>query len=77
MNVPSAYERGYAKARQSSPELVDEYLRHVSVGDPFADAAVEALTRCKSTHRLIQAGMERRSVAEACRPGLERLGYSG
>lgn len=40
MNVPSAYERGYAKARQSSPELADEFLRHVSVGYPLADAAV-------------------------------------
>ncbi len=39
MNVPSAYEEGCAKARQWAPELADEYARHVSVGDPLADAA--------------------------------------
>jgi len=55
------------KARQSSPELADAYLRHMSVGDPLADAAVEGLTRCKAAHRLIQAGMDRdeKAFAEA------------
>ena len=72
MNVPSVYEQGYAKARRSSPELADKYLRHVSVGDPLADAAVEALTRCKSTHRLIQAGMDQDEKAFADAPAALR-----
>lgn len=59
MDVPSIYRRGYARARRRAPELADEYARHLSIADPLADDAVEALAGVRAGHRFIQAGMDR------------------
>ena len=60
MEIPSAYETGYARARLVDKETADSYLAHTTVGDPVMDAVVEelaALPRDK-VHRFIQAGMD-------------------
>ena len=44
MKVPSDYEHsGLSQARALEPEMTENYLAHTLVGDPVADAAVEAL----------------------------------
>ena len=44
MKLPTDYDNpGAARARQLEPEMVDNYLAHTVIGDPVADAAVEAL----------------------------------
>ncbi len=60
MNIPPAYEKGYARAKQLVPDLADEYMRHVSMGDPAADAAADALAGFEPSrgHRFIRAGMD-------------------
>ena len=61
MIVPSAYRAGYDKARALDPELATRYVRHTVIGDPVADAAIEALApfNVADAHRFIHAGMER------------------
>ena len=60
LQVPSIYSDGYAKARQSDPELAAKYMEYVTIADPVADAAVAALAAFDQAkvHRLIQAGMD-------------------
>ncbi len=44
MKLPTDYDNpGAARARQLEPEMVENYLAHTVIGDPVADAAVEAL----------------------------------
>ena len=44
MKLPTDYDHpGVARARVLEPEMVENYLAHTLVGDPVADAAVEAL----------------------------------
>lgn len=40
MYVPTAYRSGYEKARRVDPEMADRYIRHTTLGDPAADAAI-------------------------------------
>ncbi len=43
MKPPTDYENpGVARARQLEPEMAENYLAHTLIGDPVADAAVEA-----------------------------------
>ncbi len=42
MYVPTAYRAGYEKARQVDPEMADLYIRHTTLGDEAADAAIAA-----------------------------------
>lgn len=60
MKIPPVYEEGYAKAKRRAPDLADEYIRHVSIADPVADAAADALASFEPSdgHRLIRAGMD-------------------
>ena len=60
MNRPSDYDNpGYERARTLDPEMADNYVAHTVIGDPIADAAVEALTSVDRLHtgRLIGAYM--------------------
>ena len=44
MKLPTDYENpGVTRARQLEPEMAENYLAHTVIGDPVADAAVEAL----------------------------------
>lgn len=40
--MPSAYRAGWARATAVDAELTERYLRHTRIGDPEADAAMEA-----------------------------------
>lgn len=44
LRIPGAYQPGYLVAREHDPELAEAYIRHTTVGDPLADAAVEDLS---------------------------------
>ena len=61
MQIPSVYQAGYAKACALNPDLAAAYVGQTVVGDPEADAVVEALAPFsqREVHRLINAGMER------------------
>ena len=61
MQIPTAYQEGYAKARAVNPALADTYVEHTLIGDPLADRAVASLAdlRQREMHRLIAAGMNR------------------
>ncbi|MYB23607.1 MAG: DUF2236 domain-containing protein [Acidimicrobiia bacterium] len=44
MTLPTDYDHpGIARARELEPEMAENYLAHTVIGDPIADAAVEAL----------------------------------
>ena len=69
MNIPSAYQSGYEKARALNPELAAKYVEYTAIGDPEADAVIDALASIdqEEVHRFIQAGMEQdpKTLAEA------------
>ena len=70
MRIPSIYEEGYARAKRLAPDLADEYMRHVSRGDPAADAAAAALAGFEPSqgHRFIRAGMNGEAKEFAAAP---------
>ena len=48
MNTPTDYDNpGYTRARVLDPVMADNYVAHSMIGDPVADAAVEALSSLK------------------------------
>lgn len=59
LRIPSAYAPRHALARSARPELADLYLRHVTVGDPPADAAIRALSgrSADDRQRFLDAGL--------------------
>ncbi|MDE2882645.1 MAG: oxygenase MpaB family protein [Acidobacteriota bacterium] len=60
MLVPTAYRPGLERAARMNPKLAHRYVRHATMGDPLADAAVASLAgyRDAAIHRLLDAGME-------------------
>lgn len=60
LKPPTSYVAGYARAREADPDLADAYIEHTRIGDPPADAAMEALAEVDqpTRHRLIDTGME-------------------
>ena len=59
--IPSDYVEGYQKARLVDPEMADNYMRNILVGDPEADSVMNELSEIppREAHRFIEAGMER------------------
>ncbi len=60
MKVPTDYDNpGCERARALEPEMADNYVEHTMIGDPLADAAVEALSSMKRSEssRIIAAYM--------------------
>ena len=59
--IPAVYRPGYEQARVDNRDLAENYIRHTLIGDPEADAVVEALAEFDQAevHRFIHAGMER------------------
>ena len=48
MKFPTDYDNpGYARARAQNAEMADNYVAHAMIGDPLADAAIEALSAAK------------------------------
>lgn len=60
-HIPSDYAQGYQQARLVDPEMADRYLRHISIGDPEADAMMKDLGTLPAgeARRFIEAGMDR------------------
>ncbi len=60
MDIPTDYDNpGYARALALEPEMANNYVAHTTIGDPLADAAVEALSKMKrsESNRLVSAYM--------------------
>ena len=59
LNIPIDYRPGYERARRIDSRLADTYIAHTYIGDPAADALVEALTPLggQELHRLITGAM--------------------
>ena len=81
MRVPVAYQPGYEKARASNRELTDKYIEHTLIGDPEADALVNAIAAADQDQQaeFIRAGMEEdaealRSVPPAVREFFDGVG---
>ena len=81
MNIPAAYQSGYEKARASNPELADRYIEHTLIGDPDADALVNAIASADQEQQseFIRAGMDQdaealRSAPEIVREFFDRVG---
>ncbi len=60
MEIPSEYLKGYEKARKLHPERAELYIRHTLLGDPEADAVIEALDKVGGAKRqaFLQRGIE-------------------
>ena len=56
--MPAVYRAGYEKARADDRDAATNYVKHTLIGDPAADAVVEALAPFDQAeaHRFIQAG---------------------
>ena len=65
MNIPSDYVKGHAKARIVNAELADSYVAHTMIGDPDADALVEALAPFgqRESSRFINAAMTMKDMS--------------
>ena len=59
--IPTIYQAGYKQARTDNPGVAANYVKHTLIGDPSADAVIEALAPFDQmqVHRFIHAGMER------------------
>ena len=81
MQIPIAYQPGYEKARASNPELADKYIKHTLIGDPEADALVNALAAADQEQQseFIRAGMDQdeealRTAPQVVREFFDRIG---
>ena len=65
MDIPSDYVQGHAKARTVNAELADSYVAHTMIGDPDADALVEALVPFgqRDSSRFINAAMTMKDMS--------------
>lgn len=74
VELPSVYEAGYERARRLNPDSATKYIEHTIVGDPVADAVIEALAPfdVDQVHRFIHAGMEQDEQVLADAPRLLR-----
>ena len=80
LNTPSAYVDGYARARAVDRETADNYIRHITIGDPELDPVMEELADLPQDdmHRFITAGIDRqaeilRNAPRALRDFFERI----
>ena len=65
MKIPSDYVQGLAKARTVNAELADNYVAHTMIGDPEADALIEALAPFgqRESSRFINAAMTMKDMS--------------
>ena len=50
--IPAVYRPGYEQARADDRDLAENYVRHTLIGDPEADAVVEALAEFGQRRRI-------------------------
>ena len=81
MRIPVAYQPGYKKAPCVQPELADKYIEHTLIGDPAADALVNALATADQEQQseFIRAGMDQdeealRSAPQVVRDFFDQIG---
>ena len=62
LSPPSAYVDSYSKARQVDADAADNYVRHLTIGDPQLDPVMEELADMAPAdlHRLVGGCIERR-----------------
>jgi len=72
--IPVAYRRGYEEAARFDADLAARYVRHTTIGDPAADAAVAALQEFgrEQAEAWIRAGIEQGPGALADAPAAVR-----
>ena len=65
MKIPSDYVQGHAEARLVNAELADNYVAHTMIGDPDADALIEALSPFgqRESSRFINAAMTMKNMS--------------
>ena len=65
MRIPSDYVQGHATARTVNAELADNYVAHTMIGDPDADALIEALVPFgqRESSRFINAAMTMKNMS--------------
>ena len=65
LKIPGDYLSGYERARRINPGLAINYIAHTNIGDPAADALVEALSTLSRTqaYRYIEAGVKQDTEA--------------
>ena len=66
MNMPTDYLPGYDRARAVDPDVASRYIEHTTIGDPEADALIEALAdvEWEESRQLLQLAMDAESPAE-------------
>ncbi len=81
MQIPIAYQPGYEKARASDPDLAKTYIEHTLIGDPAADALVNAIAAADQEQQaeFIRAGMDEdaealRAAPQEVREFFDRVG---
>ena len=81
MQIPSSYQSGYKEALLTDPDLAKTYIQHTLIGDPDADALINAISDVdyEQQGEIIRAGMNRdekrlRDAPQAVRVFFEKVG---
>ena len=81
MQIPSSYQPGYKEALQTDPDLAKTYIQHTLIGDPDADAFIDAISDFdyEQQGEIIRAGMnldeeKLRDAPQAVRVFFEKVG---
>ena len=81
MKIPSSYQPGYKEALLTDPDLAKTYIQHTLIGDPDADALIDAISDFdyEQQGEIIRAGMDRdekklRDAPQAVRAFFEKVG---
>ena len=81
MQIPSSYQSGYKEALLTDPDLAKTYIQHTLIGDPDADALINAISDVdyEQQGEIIRAGMNRdekrlRDAPQAVRGFFEKVG---
>ncbi len=66
LDIPACYRDGYDRAVAINPDLATNYVRNTAIGDPLADAVVEALAPLtgQEISRIMTAGLDRSTKAD-------------
>lgn len=77
--VPTCYADGFQKASELDPDIASNYIAHTSVGDPEADALIEALETVDPVRSMeyISAGMDQDEEKLIGAPSAIRDFFSG
>ena len=81
MQIPSSYQPGYEEALLTDPDLAKTYIQHTLIGDPDADALINAISDIDHEQQgeFIRAGMDLdeeklRDAPQGMREFFEKIG---